>query len=84
MSKRKRSEDRFQSCARSSLYCDDGSPIIDNTFDLPVAHERRHTRIVMCWICVHEDGPAQPDLGRVGQLPVQVASEDCTDRVGDL
>jgi hypothetical protein len=28
-------------CTRSSLRCDDGSPIVDNTYDLPVAHERR-------------------------------------------
>jgi hypothetical protein len=27
---------------RSSLRCDDGSPIVNNTYDLPVAHERRH------------------------------------------
>ena len=74
----------FKSCARSSLYCDDGSPIVDNTLDLPVAHERRHTRIVMCWICVHEDGPAQPDLGRVGQLPVRWSSLATTGRVGKM
>lgn len=36
--------------SRSSLRCDDGSPIVDNTYDLPVAHERRQ---VMSWMRHH-------------------------------
>lgn len=73
-------------CSRSSLHCDDGSPIVDNTYDLPVAHERRQMMLshhLEVFIHIKGKGHSCTSLLPTTSLTVTPSAQGNGRRMGD-